>query len=765
MSGPREVGEDALRAAVIRASLDCVIVIDDQGRVVEFNPAAEATFGRRRPDVIGRSLSDMIVPHRSRSAHAAGFARYLAGGAPRMLGRRVETEALRADGSLFPVELAIVEVQVEGRRLFTASLRDLSERRAAEAALRESEARLAAFMQHAPATMFLKDAEGRYLLANQHAAERVGHPVEALIGRTLAEVSNDPDLVAHSAAAERAVLESGRPSVMLQTFDMPVGRVHGLATRFPVPGPDGRAAAVGGVFIDVTAQREAELRLLESETRLRLAVEGARMGTWSVDPQTGLGHMSAKTYEIMGLDPSTPAPTQEERIALIHPEDRPILFDAVAAALAGGGEIRAEYRIQRPDGETRWVANHGVVQRDETGRPINTTGIMLDITERKTAEAELERSREALHQSEKLTALGSLLAGVSHELNNPLAVVVGESIILEEDAEGTPLAEGAGRIRRAAERCARIVQTFLAMARQRKPEKGAVDANALVEQALELAQYGLRTAGVRVVRDLGPGLPPLWADSDQIHQVVLNLLVNAQQALQEQPGERELIVRTERAGPDRVAIELADNGPGVPAPIARRIFEPFFTTKPTGSGTGVGLSFSHGVAAAHGGVLQLVPSERGAVFRLELPIDANAGAPPPQALAPGRAATTAGRALVVDDEPELAAMLARMLSREGYAVDVADGGAAAKARLREGRYDLVLSDLRMPDLDGPALYDWIKAERPDIAERVGFVTGDTLGAGASSFLARAGRPVLEKPFTPTALRALLQQLRATEPAA
>ncbi len=390
-----------------------------------------------------------------------------------------------------------------------------------------------------------------------------------------------------------------------------------------------------------------------------------------------------------------------------------------------------------------------------------TGGFTLDLSERKKAEAALARSREMLYQTEKLSALGSLLAGVSHELNNPLSIVVAQAVMMERQASGTELAERAQKIRKAADRCARIVQTFLAMARQKRPERTATDLNAVAAAAHELAEFGLRTDRITTVRDFASGLPMISADADQLHQIVFNLVVNAQHAMAGADGlERVLTLRTAPGhAPGTVVLEVSDTGPGIPEHARRRIFEPFFTTKPQGQGTGVGLSFSQGLAEAHGGRLELVPAPRGACFRLTLPIEAGAqkrgGTPDP-----GTAATPPPlrRALVVDDEHEIAEALADFLSLEGFACDIAAGGAAARDGLALGSYDLIVSDLRMPEVDGPELYAWIVRERPELAARTGFATGDTLGASASRFLAEAKRPVLEKPFAPDSVRRFLQQM-------
>ncbi len=388
---------------------------------------------------------------------------------------------------------------------------------------------------------------------------------------------------------------------------------------------------------------------------------------------------------------------------------------------------------------------------------------IVDLTESKRAQEELARSRESLHQAEKLTALGSLLAGVSHELNNPLTIVTAQASLLEELAAGSPMADRAEKVRRAAERCSKIVQTFLAMARQREPERSKVQASDVVRAALDLTEYSLRTAGIDVSFEVEPGLPPLFADGDQLHQVFVNLIVNAQQALQEKSGERRLKLRIASADGGRtLAVDVEDNGPGVPAEIRRRVFEPFFTTKPEGVGTGVGLSFSLGLVEAHGGRLELLDAPGGgACFRVTLDTAAAADTPAEATAAAALAAAAAerkGKALIVDDEPDVAEVLEILAGRAGYEVDVAANGREAIERLTRADYDVILSDLRMPQMDGPALFAWLEREKPHLTRRIAFVTGDTLGDAAARFLKACGRPVLEKPFSGKNVRALLEAL-------
>jgi PAS domain S-box-containing protein len=397
--------------------------------------------------------------------------------------------------------------------------------------------------------------------------------------------------------------------------------------------------------------------------------------------------------------------------------------------------------------------------RDLTDQQEIERGLAEQSAARIAGEAELERQSEALRQSEKMAAFGSLLAGVAHELNNPLAIVIGNALMLSEELEGSAQAERAQRVQAAAERCGRIVRSFLTMARQHKAEMRPATVQSLVDDALQLLAYPMRTSGVTVEQDIASDLPAVLCDPDQMIQVLSNLLTNARHALEDRPLPRRVRLRAHAAG-EWVELEVADNGPGVPDDIRSRMFDPFFTTKPVGSGTGIGLAVSRGIMEAHGGSLILAPSDgEGACFVVRLPLAGEASQMSCTTDTTAVSQTPPARSvLVVDDEPDIGELLAEMLQKLGYRIEVKVSGEAAQEALMQRDYDVVLCDLRMPGLDGPALYDWMAAHRPHLCARTAFITADTLSASSHRFLARAGRPILEKPFVPADLRQLLAQL-------
>lgn len=437
---------------------------------------------------------------------------------------------------------------------------------------------------------------------------------------------------------------------------------------------------------------------------------------------------------------------------------------AVIRRAAAGERLSLEWHGRRRDGSLHW--DEIFVQRVTLGGRDRILAIARDITDRKAAAEAIARQREELHQREKLAALGSLLAGVAHELNNPLSVVVARAVLLEEQgAAGTKLA--AQRIRAAAERCARIVRTFLAMARRQQPERRPVVIAELVSAALEIAGYGLRNNRIDVETRIAHDLPPMLADADQLHQVLLNLIINAQQAMAGQAGARRLTVRAcrERAW---IVVEVEDNGPGVDAASRGRIFEPYFTTKANGQGTGVGLAISQGIVESHGGALtQRSAPGGGAVFRIELPADdevattggseslpaALVGSAEPVPVRTDAAASL--RVLVVDDEEEIRDALATILGGAGHHVSAVSSGREAMVELQRSTVDVIVTDMRMPEIDGPALYRAIEERWPALAARCVFLTGDTLTSEVADFLRRTQRPVIEKPFLPADVRSVV----------
>ena len=371
----------------------------------------------------------------------------------------------------------------------------------------------------------------------------------------------------------------------------------------------------------------------------------------------------------------------------------------------------------------------------------------------------LEVAQARRVQTEKLATMGTLLAGVAHELNNPLSVILGHTAILCQTSRDESLRARAEKIARASERCARIVKNFLAIARERPPERESVSLRQVVEEAVELLAYPLRSDGVDVVMALADDVPALWADPHQLHQVVVNLVSNAHHAMRKSSPPRTITV-TSRFEPARalVRLEVADTGPGVPPEVQSRIFDPFFTTKPIGEGTGLGLSLCQGIIEGHAGSIWLADSTgRGAVFVIELPAKETPATV--QSRAERDLSTTIGGrvVLIIDDEPEILELLVDVLRSDGLEAETACSGASAKEKLRERTFDLVLSDVRMPELDGAGLYRELERIDPNLTSRFVFMTGDSLSAETRQFIERVGALSLSKPFSPDEVRRVVRR--------
>lgn len=518
----------------------------------------------------------------------------------------------------------------------------------------------------------------------------------------------------------------------------------------------GHMAAAFNSMLGKVSERDAALR--DEKERFRALIEHAADVILVVAADGSVLYASPAANAVLGV--ASDALLGRSLLAEVHAEDKEQLSAALQAAVGRPNEVieRTEFRMRRADGTWRWLEAAGTNQIGNSA----VNGIVInarDISDAKDAEAEIVRQRENLHQREKLAAMGSLLAGVAHELNNPLSIVVGRATMLQEEAADEGTRAVADKIRAAAERCARIVKTFLSMARQRKPEQSVLSLNAVLNDCLEMLAYGLRTAGVTVEKQLAADLPSISGNADQLHQVFLNLIVNAQQAMEAQSGPRRLrIVSCRHEG--KVCVRIIDNGPGISPAIRSRIFDPYFTTKPPGGGTGVGLAVSLGIVESHSGSLTVdCPPEGGAVFQVLLPVQVGDELPDRDVVSRHEPlAPTGPRLLIVDDEPEVGALLVDILRRDAGDIDVAASGQEALQRMAAGEYEAVLTDLRMPGMDGPELYRQVEQRWPHRARRMVFITGDALSPTVQTFLAGTGQPYLEKPFVPAEVRKIVQEI-------
>jgi signal transduction histidine kinase len=375
----------------------------------------------------------------------------------------------------------------------------------------------------------------------------------------------------------------------------------------------------------------------------------------------------------------------------------------------------------------------------------------------------LKSTQNQLIQSEKLSGIGEFVAGVAHELNNPLTSVMGFAELLQQSDMPEQQRKYLDVIFKSAKRCQKIVASLLSFARRHAPERKVINLNEIVDSAVEILQYQMRTSNIEVVTQLDPNLPATEADPHQIQQVFLNIINNARQAMEGQSRKGRLRVST-KASEGMVRVIFEDSGPGIPTENLKKIFNPFFTTKEVGKGTGLGLSLCYGIVTEHGGTITPYSKEgQGATFVLELPItlqvvkaaEKKATSPIPTGI------TREGvgkRVLVVDDEESILQMISEVLTRNGYRVDVARDGESALRLLAHYHYDLALCDWKMPGLSGQQVYERLYAKDPEMSQRLIFITGDIVNEKTQEFLQERNKVCLSKPFTLVEFRTAINRV-------
>jgi signal transduction histidine kinase/CheY-like chemotaxis protein len=371
--------------------------------------------------------------------------------------------------------------------------------------------------------------------------------------------------------------------------------------------------------------------------------------------------------------------------------------------------------------------------------------------------AQLEKTVETLRttqaqlvHSEKLSAVGEFVAGVAHELNNPLTALIGFAELVQMGEVDDETRSSLQRISNSAERCHKIVHSLLSFARQHPPERKLTNINAIIDSVVEILIYELRTSNIKVVRDLSPQLPRLLADPHQLQQVFLNIINNARQAIEAFRPHGAITITT-RAEGRLVRVRFQDDGPGISEENLKKIFNPFFTTKPVGKGTGLGLSLSYGIIQEHGGSVTAESAlGQGTTFIIDLPITNQPESAAPEAAPALQQSSTVGKGrkiLVVDDEEDILGLVTQILSRQGYEVQGAPDGQNALVHLGKQRFDLIISDWKMPGINGQQLYQRLLEIDPKAAATMIFMTGDVLSEKTEKYLSEQGKTCLAKPFS------------------
>lgn len=812
MTSPLHASEHRYRS-IVETAMDAIVRMDAAGNLLEFNPSAERMFGYRLDEVIGRPMAELIIPPSLREQHRIGLARYLAGGPPTMVGRRVECSAMRSDGTEFPVDMCIQLVGQSDPPEFTGTIRDLTERHLAaeqllardrryaaqreaslrlmgsgvisraplESALRDITSTAAATLNVARVSVWLHAPDATLLrCANLYDARGDCHVSGAELGiasypeyfRALQkrEVIAADDTLTDSRTVE---LLDGylRPLGITSMMDAPVylgGVVAGVlchehvgASRTWTADEKTFSLAIASIVslaLESEERLRAERTLTEIQKRLQVAVSAGEIGILEWDLESGSVACSPEFGLQIGHEGREWTTDIDELRSRAHPDDVDRLLDAMNACMGEhGNRSPVEYRFRHEDGSYRHILARFAMLPLAEGKSSRVIGCHIDVTDRMELQARLL-------QSQKMDTLGQLAGGVAHDFNNLLTVINATAdIAMGELRRGDPLREDFKRIHDAGTRAAGLTRQLLAFSRHQILEPDTLDLNSVIENMRDMLQ---RLLGESVTLVFQPETPlcSIRADPSQMDQVIMNLAVNGRDAMADGGTltiETRNVVIDEayvakhpaaRAGPN-VMLTVSDTGVGMDSTTSMRIFEPFFTTKGPGKGTGLGLSTVYGIIKQSGGTISVDSRVgEGSTFRVILPLAPDQGPDQEGCAAPATPAPPGSETiLVVEDEEALRTLAKRILGSAGYTVLTARDGIEALVALEGADVPpaLLVSDVVLPGIGGRDLAERIQIICPTI--KVLFTSGYMDDVVLSREIVTAGRRFLAKPYTPPQL--------------
>jgi PAS domain S-box-containing protein len=655
-------------------------------------------------------------------------------------GRRIEKE----DAEIFAMFTANTGIVLHNARLM--------------AELHQRTTFLESILDNANLWIDLLDDEGNVVLWNK-AAERIsGYTREEVIGhgKIWEWLYPDPDYRAEVVAKAQEIIR-GTP---VEAFETKIATKSGeekiiswySTNLYDVDGDSAGSVAIGE---DITGRREMEQALKRSVEEYRRAIDTANSFVVRLDEDGRITLFNRFAEELTGY-------TKDEVIGgswfdiFISDDKREATRGVFENLKSTGQPLTYENPIRTKDDRNILVLWSNNLIRDSAGNAIGTLSYGIDVTQQRRLERQLA-------QSEKMSALGQLISGVAHELNNPLTGVVGYSQLLLGADCSDETRHMLTIVSREADRCHKIVDSLLQFAREYEPRREYTQINDVIESTLSLKRYQLHVDNIQLELHLSEDIPETMVDPHQMQQVFMNIVNNAHQAMVEHAGGGKLTVETDvRAGlgsvstDDTIVIRFTDTGPGIYEENIGRIFDPFFTTKESGKGTGLGLSICHSIVEEHDGKIY-ADSEvgKGTTFTVELAVIAEEaisatepnGEKAIEATRPvGTTPETESRILIVDDEQGILDLFTDILEMMGHMAVTARNGSQAVDRLDEGEYDLIICDMKMPGFSGKRLYNFIKATDPGLAKRIVFVTGDTVSPETQSFLQSTGNMYIGKPF-------------------
>jgi PAS domain S-box-containing protein len=750
--------EDSLHRLLFQTSPDEVLYIDRWGKVVDVNSRIYDLFGIRPEHAIGKRVTYFAKYAKISVDTLLELFRKVALGTYST--EPIEMECIHEDGHCFFVEFNATRVLREGKLAgLQVIVRDVTERRQNAAKVRESEQLFQQMLNAVSDMVTVIDRDHNIIYSNWHGFAEVPEHRRVLPAKCFRAYRNleapCPDCRAFD------VFDTGRPLYV----ETRVGEGPWLDLQAsPLYDAEGKVKYVVEWVRDVTPIKQYEQELRASEERLALALAATNDGLWDWNVQTGEAYFSPRYYTMLGYEPNEMPSGFETWRSLLHPEDLPVAEQLVAAHIDGKKPgFVVEFRMKTKDGGWRWVLGRGkVVERDDQGRPIRMVGTHTDISDRKLAEQEKASLQDQLIQAQKMESIGRLAGGVAHDFNNLLTSISGNAeLTLMDLSENDPLRESIEEIGKAGRSAANLTRQLLAFSRKQIIEPKVLNINEVVAGSHRMLK---RLIGEDVDLLFLPSsdLGGVRMDPGQLEQIVVNLVVNARDAMPE-GGKLTLEsgnVRIEErnwSGKDvlevgeYVMLAVSDTGVGMGEEVLQHLFEPFFTTKGKGKGTGLGLATVYGAVKQNEGTVR-VYSElgQGTTFKLYFP---RVHAEPDPVRPPKDDALPEGKEtiVVVEDEDAVRALAVRVLERQGYGVLAFANGEEAVMAVEESTrpIHLLLTDVIMPGMNGKILADKVRILRPGI--RVLFTSGYTENAIAHHGVLDEGIRFISKPYAPRSL--------------
>lgn len=796
--------------AIVETAFDALVTIDATGIVTDWNGQAVTIFGWSRDEALGQRLSELIIPSRDRDAHEHGLRHFLATGETHILNRRIEVLGLHRSGREFPVELAISPVRIGDTIFFSAFIRDITERREAETKLRESELRYRSVVNALDEGVVVVDAEGVLRTCNASAERILGQSLDELTGRSLLDerwhvIHEDGLPFSPEEYPATITLRTGQPtaSVVMGVY-RPDGKLRWIDINSRPLTAEARAmpSAVVVSFSDITDRKRAEERLTTQYAVTRVLAESRSLEDavpkimqavgqnlewdcgifWRVD-KAGSVLRCLDQWHVAGLDagsflekswertfkPEEGLPgriwatgkaawivdvAQDQNFARQQEAHNAGFHGAFGFPLRVGGDI---------EGVVELYSRQVRVPDEELLKMMDDIGLKLEqFGDRTRAQEALQQTEAQLRQSQKMEAVGRLAGGVAHDFNNLLTVIRGYSeLLLARLAPDDPVRKEMIEVKKAADRASGLTRQLLAFSRRQFIAPKVIDLNALIANMDSMLRRLLGEDIVELCTELSPQTGLIRADSGQIEQVIMNLAVNARDAM---PKGGRLTIETRNVTigkPTRqtpvgvkpgayVLLAVRDTGHGMDEETQSHLFEPFFTTKDKGKGTGLGLSTVYGIVKQSGGSIVVESQkEQGATFKIYFPLveqGVTAGALDVTEPAHGRETI-----LLVEDEPAVRGLVQETLRLHGYTVLEARHGIEAlmTGAKHQGPIHLLLTDVVMPQMSGPEVAEKIQVVRPGI--KVLYMSGYPDHPAFEQGGISRDASFLPKPFTPNVL--------------